>query len=80
MSKLSYTELLSSLDEFEGTVLDGMTLPFAVGWFRSLANIMAFISTIPDINDGTTVVELRQYLVETLEKANELPDKQDLVN
>ena len=80
MSALSYTELLSSLDEFEGTVLDGMTLPFAIGWFRSLANILVFVLDIPDINNETTIPELRQYLIETLEKANELPTKTDLVN
>lgn len=80
MAQISYTELLSSLDEFEGTVLDDMSIAFAIAWFRSLANILAVMAGLPDINTDTTIPEVREYIIKTLQRANELPTKQDLVN
>jgi len=75
MARLSYKELLSSLDEFEDTTLNDMTLEFAAGWFRALANIITFMCGLPEVSQETTVAELRQYVLDTLVKANELPVK-----
>jgi hypothetical protein len=78
--QLSYRELLSSLDEFEGTTLDAMTLFFVVGWFRSLANIIAFMWSLPNVSQETTVKELREYILNTLLEANVLLTEQDVVD
>lgn len=80
MTQLSYTELLSSLDEFEGTAVDGMSIEFAIGWLRSVANILAFMVGLPDIDTSTTITEVKAYIIETLQRANELPAEQDLVD
>ena len=80
MSMLSYRELLSSLDEFEGTTIDGMSLLFAIGWLRSLANILAFMLTLPEIDQDTTILQLKHHMLITLAMANELPTEQNLVD
>jgi len=80
MSMLSYRELLSSLDEFEGTTIDGMSLLFAIGWLRSLANILAFMLTLPEIDQDTTILQLKHHIVQVFQNILYLLDFADSVS
>ena len=72
--RFSFNELYSSLEEFKDTLIYDMTLGFFVGWCRSLANIISFMTHLPEVHTEMTLKELQDYVEKELEKVNESQD------